>query len=399
MSRYIHRKAGREAGTRPGALAVLFILMVAGFSVLNLFWPKRDMSDLENRKLAQMPAFSVKALLDGSWFEDFGTYVQDQVAFRDDWINLESAFNSLALGKVEESDILLGKDGWMFTKLFDIPASSQTQLTKNLDAVINFASRHPGKVTFLLAPSASVIYPEMLPLGAPMADENAMLDDIFAQVSTTADVIDLREVFTREKDRYLYYKTDHHWTTEGAYLAYEQLCALKGLTPFDLSSHEAVNVTDFYGTHYSAARRWDVQPDTITYYPLDKPMTIYDINGETQYTARVTEPIVNTEKLETRDKYAAFLDGNNGYSVIEGDGEGSILVVKDSYANCFVPFLTANYAKIGVVDLRNFSYGLDTTIESEGYDEVLVLYNFQTFISDKRVVYLDRPTTLTTDEG
>lgn len=399
MSRYIHRKAGRAPGTRPGALAVLFILMVAGFSVLNLFWPKRDMSDLENRKLAQMPAFSVKALLDGSWFEDFGTYVQDQVAFRDDWINLESAFNSLALGKVEESDILLGKDGWMFTKLFDIPASSQTQLTKNLDAVINFASRHPGKVTFLLAPSASVIYPEMLPLGAPMADENAMLDDIFAQVSTTADVIDLREVFTREKDRYLYYKTDHHWTTEGAYLAYEQLCALKGLTPFDLSSHEAVNVTDFYGTHYSAARRWDVQPDTITYYPLDNPMTIYDINGETQYTARVTEPIVNTEKLETRDKYAAFLDGNNGYSVIEGDGEGSILVVKDSYANCFVPFLTANYAKIGVVDLRNFSYGLDTTIESEGYDEVLVLYNFQTFISDKRVVYLDRPTTLTTDEG
>lgn len=398
MSRYIHRKDGREPGARVGALAVLFILMVAGFSILNVFWPKRDMSDLENRKLAQMPAFSAKALLDGSWFQDFTTYVQDQVAFRDGWIDLESAFNSLALAKVEESDILLGKDGWMFTKLFDIPASSQTQLSKNLDAVVNFASRHPGKVTFLLAPSASVIYPEMLPLGAPMADENAMLDDIFAQVSATADVIDLRETFTREKNRYLYYKTDHHWTTEGAYLAYEQFCALKGLTPFDLAAHEAVTVPDFYGTHYSAARRWDVQPDSITYYPLDNPMTIYDINGETQYTERVTEPMINTEKLETRDKYAAFLDGNNGYSVIEGDGEGSILVVKDSYANCFVPFLTANYAKIGVVDLRSFSYGLDSTLESEGYDEVLVLYNFQTFISDKRVVYLDRPTTLTTEE-
>ena len=398
MSRYIHRKAGREPGARSGSLAVLFILMVAGFSILNLFWPKREMSDLENRKLAQFPAPSAKTLLDGSWFQDFGTYMQDQIAFRDGWIDLESGFNSLALAKVEESDILLGKDGWMFTKLFDIPASSQTQLDKNLDAVVNFASRHPGKVTFLLAPSASVIYPEMLPLGAPMADENAMLDDIFAQVSAAADVIDLREVFTQEKGRYLYYKTDHHWTTEGAYLAYEQFCALKGLTPFDLASHEAVAVPDFYGTHYSAARRWDVQPDTITYYPLDNPMTIYDINGETQYTERVTEKMVNTEKLKTRDKYAAFLDGNNGYSVIEGDGEGSILVVKDSYANCFVPFLTANYAKIGVVDLRNFSYGLDTTIESEGYDEVLVLYNFQTFISDKRVVYLDRPTTLTTEE-
>lgn len=398
MARYIHRKAGRETGARPGAVLALFLFLLVGFSVLNFFWPKRDMSDLENRKLAQLPSFSIKTLLNGDFLQDFSTYMQDQVAFRDTWIDLESAFNNLAFGKVEESNILLGKDGWMFTKLFDVSPDTQKQLSKNLDAVTNFASRHPGKVTFLLAPSASVIYPEKLPVGAPMVDENAMLDDIFAQVSSSADVLDLRDVFTREKDEYLYYKTDHHWTTQGAYLAYQQFCQLKGLTPFDTAARESVRIPDFYGTHYSAARRWDVQPDVITYYPLDNPMTIYDITGETQYSARKTETMVNTEKFQTRDKYAAFLDGNNGYSVIEGNGEGSILVVKDSYANCFVPFLTENYAKIGVVDLRNFSYGLDSTIESEGYDQVLILYNFQTFIADNRVVYLDRPTTLTSAE-
>lgn len=398
MARYIHRKAGRETGARPGAVLALFLFLLVGFSVLNFFWPKRDMSDLENRKLAQLPSFSIKTLLNGDFLQDFSTYMQDQVAFRDTWIDLESAFNNLAFGKVEESNILLGKDGWMFTKLFDVSPDTQKQLSKNLDAVTNFASRHPGKVTFLLAPSASVIYPEKLPVGAPMVDENAMLDDIFAQVSSSADVLDLRDVFTREKDEYLYYKTDHHWTTQGAYLAYQQFCQLKGLTPFDTAARESVSIPDFYGTHYSAARRWDVQPDVITYYPLDNPMTIYDITGETQYSARKTETMVNTEKFQTRDKYAAFLDGNNGYSVIEGNGEGSILVVKDSYANCFVPFLTENYAKIGVVDLRNFSYGLDSTIESEGYDQVLILYNFQTFIADNRVVYLDRPTTLTSAE-
>lgn len=398
MARYIHRKAGRETGARPGAVLALFLFLLVGFSVLNFFWPKRDMSDLENRKLAQLPSFSIKTLLNGDFLQDFSTYMQDQVAFRDTWIDLESAFNNLAFGKVEESNILLGKDGWMFTKLFDVSPDTQKQLSKNLDAVTNFASRHPSKVTFLLAPSASVIYPEKLPVGAPMVDENAMLDDIFAQVSSSADVLDLRDVFTREKDEYLYYKTDHHWTTQGAYLAYQQFCQLKGLTPFDTAARESVSIPDFYGTHYSAARRWDVQPDVITYYPLDNPMTIYDITGETQYSARKTETMVNTEKFQTRDKYAAFLDGNNGYSVIEGNGEGSILVVKDSYANCFVPFLTENYAKIGVVDLRNFSYGLDSTIESEGYDQVLILYNFQTFIADNRVVYLDRPTTLTSAE-
>ncbi len=398
MSRYIHRKAGRDTGARPGALLALFIFLLVGFSVLNLFWPKRDMSELENRKLAQFPAFSVKALLNGTWFGDLSEYVQDQVAFRDGLIDLESAFNNLVFAKTEEGGILLGKDGWMFTKLFDISDSTQKQLDKNLQAVTSFASRHPGKVTFLLAPSASVIYPEMLPAGAPMVDENAMLDDIFAQVSSAADVIDMRPVFTQQKEQYLYYKTDHHWTTQGAYLAYEQFCQLKGLSPFDTNAYQAESVPGFYGTHYSATRRWNVQPDTITYYPLDNPMTIFDIGAETEYTPRTTESMINTEKFGTRDKYAAFLDGNNGYSVIEGNGEGSILVVKDSYANCFVPFLTANYEKIGVVDLRNFSYGLDSTIESEGYDQILILYNFQTFIADNRVVYMDRPTTLTKSE-
>lgn len=398
MSRYIHRKAGRDTGARPGALLALFIFLLVGFSVLNLFWPKRDMSELENRKLAQIPAFSVKALLNGTWFGDLSEYVQDQVAFRDGLIDLESAFNNLVFAKTEEGGILLGKDGWMFTKLFDISDSTQKQLDKNLQAVTSFASRHPGKVTFLLAPSASVIYPEMLPAGAPMVDENAMLDDIFAQVSSAADVIDMRPVFTQQKEQYLYYKTDHHWTTQGAYLAYEQFCQLKGLSPFDTNACQAESVPGFYGTHYSATRRWNVQPDTITYYPLNNPMTIFDIGAETEYTPRTTESMINTEKFGTRDKYAAFLDGNNGYSVIEGNGEGSILVLKDSYANCFVPFLTANYEKIGVVDLRNFSYGLDSTIESEGYDQILILYNFQTFIADNRVVYMDRPTTLTKSE-
>lgn len=137
-----------------------------------------------------------------------------------------------------------------------------------------------------------------------------------------------------------------------------------------------------------------MEDDVITYYPLENPMTIYRITGEAQYEPQTTEPLINTDKFNTRDKYAAFLDGNNGYSVIEGNGTGSILVVKDSYANSFVPNLTQNYAKIGVVDFRNFKYGLDSTIEQEGYDEVLILYNFQTFIADTNLIYISRPSTL-----
>ena len=221
-----------------------------------------------------------------------------------------------------------------------------------------------------------------------------MLDDIFAAVGQSASVLDLRPTFMADKDEYLYFKTDHHWTPNGAYRAYEQFCALRGLTPFDRSAHDAITVPDFQGTHYSATRLWNAENDEITYYPLKNPMTIYRITGEAAYEPETTENLINTQKFDTRDKYAAFLDGNNGYSVIEGDGEGSILVVKDSYANSFIPYLTANYGKIGVVDFRNFKYGLDSTIEKEGYDEVLILYNFQTFIADSNLIYISRPSTL-----
>ena len=391
MSKVVYRKSGRRAGVPLLAASALLLL---GLAIANLVWPKRDMIELENRKAAQFPAFSVEALLDGRWQSGFARWMQDQFLLRDAWINTQRAADEIVFQKAEEGGILLGKDQWMFTKLFTIDDATRQQTAKNVQAVAEFAARYPGKVTFLLAPSASVIYPEALPAGAPMADENALLDDIFAQVGESAAVIDLREPFTARRDEYLYFKTDHHWTSNGAYRAYEQFCALKGLTPFDRDAHEAVTVEGFQGTHYAATRLWDVENDTITYYPLPNQMTIYNITGEAQYEPMTTENLIYTDKFATRDKYAAFLDGNNGYSVIEGDGEGSILVVKDSYANSFIPYLTANYEKIGVVDFRNFKYGLDSTIEREGYDEVLILYNFQTFIADTDLIYISRPTTL-----
>lgn len=387
----IYRKEGRRSGY---PLLCTGLLLLIGVSVFNLFWPKRTQIELENRRAAQFPDFRLEDLLDGSWQSDFSRWMQDQFLLRDQWINAQRATDEIAFQKVEEGGILLGKDRWLFTKLFTVPDSTLAQMNKNVEAVADFAANYPGKVTFLLVPSASAIYPEELPAGAPMIDENAMLDDIFARIGESAAVLDLRDTFTACKDEYLYFKTDHHWTPHGAYRAYEQFCALKGLTPFDTSAQQPVTVSGFQGTHYSATRLWNVEDDVITYYPFENPMTIYRITGEAQYEPQTTEPLINTDKFNTRDKYAAFLDGNNGYSVIEGNGTGSILVVKDSYANSFVPYLTQNYAKIGVVDFRNFKYGLDSTIEQEGYDEVLILYNFQTFIADTNLIYISRPSTL-----
>ena len=389
--KYVYRTR-RKTSRQVYPVLILFFVMLFGFALLNLFWPKRRISELENRALKQLPAFRPAALLDGSWTGDFGEYMQDQVAFRDVWIDMQSNVNALVLQKTEQNGILLGKDHWLFTKQFGTPDTAR--LDTNADAVAEFAQRYPGRVTFLLAPSASVIYTEDLPLAAPMLNENGLLDQVFATVSPYASVIDLREVYGGHKDEYLYFHTDHHWTTHGAYVAYEQFCVQQGLVPFDPAAHEAVDVNNFYGTHYSSTRYWNARPDTITYYPLSNPMTIYTVNGEADFTPAETGTMYHTDKFATRDKYGAFLGGNNGYTTIEGDGTGSILVVKDSYANCFVPYLTANYAKIGVVDFRGYHYGLDSLIEKEGYDQILILYNFQTFLSDRDVINLNRPSSL-----
>ena len=235
----------------------------------------------------------------------------------------------------------------------------------------------------LLAPAASVIYPENVPANAPLLDEDAYLDQLSAAVQAAGGrFVDVRQTLAEHKDEYIYYRTDHHWTSTGAYYAYKQLCDTLGLTPFDPSAHTVLAADGFYGTHYSKARTPDAEPDTITYYDLPNELTIYSVSGPGQPADGETTGLYDTAKLDVYDKYAMFLHGNNGLSRIRGDGTGRILVIKDSYANCFAPYLTANYADIDVVDFRNYNYGLDKLIADNDYDQLLVLYSFDSFKSD-----------------
>ena len=368
---------------------IVFFIIIFGIMILSILLPDREISTLENTRLKQRPAFSVSSLLENKWTSEYGDYLKDQFPLRDGFIGMQNRTESLIFHKTELSNILVGKSGRLYTKQFALTDSEKTQLPKNIAAIKEFSSRHPGKVSVLIAPSASLIYPEDLPFAAPMLDEGSLLDEIYSGIGSDAMAVDIRETLKGNKSDYIYYNTDHHWTTHGAYLAYEQFCSQKGLTPFDTENHTAVEVKKFYGTHYSASRYYAALPDTITYYELPNQETIYDIQGENQFIAKETGDLYDYAAFDTRDKYAAFLHGNNGYSTVEGSGEGSILVIKDSYANCFVPFLTANYAKIGVVDLRNFSYGIDSLMQAEGYDEVMILYNFASFKSDAKIPYLN----------
>lgn len=360
-------------------LLVLFFLFIFCFMIADGLWPKRAESDLERRDLAQFPKFSFSSLVKNEWTAKYGEYTKDQVIGRDSWLKAQSLCESLLFRKEEIGGAMIGKNDALFTKMFALTPTEEKLLQKNTTLVQQFIEKFPGQVTFLLAPSSSVINAEELPANTPMLDENARLDTIFSTVGE-ANSLDLREPFTAAKDDVqLYYDTDHHWTIYGAYLAYQQFCQMRGLTPMEVSESDYTTVPGFYGTTYSKALYWKSKPDTIAYLDLPNAMTVWNVSPTFELTENFTATMYDKSKLETGDKYAMFLYGNNGYSTIEGDGEGSILVVKDSYANSFIPYLTANYARIGVIDPRGFGLSVADFAQQEGYDEVLLLFNFQSF--------------------
>ena len=344
--------------------------------------PDRAYSELENTTLTQRPkltAVSVDGL--NNYFTNYTKYVKDQVFGRDQWISLQSLAETTLFQKTQSGGILLGREHRMFARRYRVLPTEERVWNKNLAAVQSLGERYPGKVSFMLVPSASVLYPEDLPLAAPQMDEEGRIDEAQAALPAV-QFLRVTDALRAHKDEYLYYRTDHHWTTLGAYYAYEQFCEAQGLTPFDRSAHPVETAENFYGTHYSKARTWNAEPDTITWYDLQNRLTIWNVTAPGQPTEGTQTGLYDTGKLDVYDKYAMFLHGNNGLSRVEGDGTGKILVIKDSYANSFVPYLTANYAAIDVVDFRNYNYGLDQLIADNDYDAILVLYSYSSFTSD-----------------
>ena len=361
---------------------VVFSLFFIGLFALDLITPDRAYSEMENTTLTQRPkltAVSVDGL--NNYFTNYTKYVKDQVFGRDQWISLQSLAETTLFQKTQSGGILLGREHRMFARRYRVLPTEERVWNKNLAAVQSLGERYPGKVSFMLVPSASVLYPEDLPLAAPQMDEEGRIDEAKAALPAV-QFLRVTDALRAHKDEYLYYRTDHHWTTLGAYYAYEQFCEAQGLTPFDRSAHPVETAENFYGTHYSKARTWNAEPDTITWYDLPNRLTIWNVTAPGQPTEGTQTGLYDTGKLDVYDKYAMFLHGNNGLSRVEGDGTGKILVIKDSYANSFVPYLTANYAAIDVVDFRNYNYGLDQLIADNDYDAILVLYSYSSFTSD-----------------
>jgi len=365
--------------------AAVFFILLAAVTVFDVLTPDADISELENRALKQRPVFSAGTLVENRWTKEYGEYVREQFVFRNGLLRMHS-FLEQSLQKLEVGDVWLGKDGYLFAKTPYEEATVQPVLRTNVSAICRFAENFPGNVYVLLVPSASNILADHLRLDPPRMDENAVLDAVYKTLDEAGVItIDVREALRRAlreqaaTGAQLYYRTDHHWTTDGgALIAYRAFCSAAGRVPVTPAADMMKFTDGFLGSNYAKALITGAKPDRLVYYDFPNAISIEKRASDgTVYMQE--EPLMAYDKFLTNDMYGAFLNGINGYTHIDGDGDGSIVVIKDSFGNCFAPFLISNYGAIEAVDLRG-RQNIGDLITPDS--DVLILYSFTMFAQD-----------------
>ena len=358
----------------------VFSILVILFTVIDIINSPNEFSELENRKLSQMPILSLKSYIDTSFSSDYEKYINDQFFLRDNWIDLKSRIEYL-LGKRENNDIIFGKENYLFKKFTTF---NDEMLKNNLNSIITFTNNYNKEVDFFIIPNSYAIYDELTPRYLPLVEQLSLINSINSYLSLKSNdhinTINVAEELLKNKDDYIYYKTDHHWTSYGAYLAYLAYMDYLGLEIVDINNLEKITINNFLGTYYNRSKYFKADSDFITYYNI-LGLRI-EIDGKEQLS------LMDLDKFKGSDKYSAFLWGNNGLTKVINENiseerkGSSILIFKDSYANSFIQFLSYNYEIIDIIDLRYFKESIRNFMKDKDYNEILIMYSFNNLSSD-----------------
>lgn len=359
------------------AQTLVFVLFIGLFCVLHFALPDRSFSEQENRSLQTAPKFTLSNLFSGRFATQAEDYVSDQFPFRDAWTALK-ARGELLTGKDENNGVFLGENE---TLIEPFTAPPLTALRGNLDGIGALADAAGVPVYFALIPSASELWADKLPAGAPNDSQKALIEDAYASVD--CETVDIYAALSAHRDEPIYYRTDHHWTTLGAYYGYEALADAMGFDPVPLSDYtETVVTEEFFGTTYSASGFSWVKPDRISTYVQqgDAVVTNYP-DG-----AAVPGTLYDESFLAKKDKYSYFYGGNTPLLTIEtGNAGPELLILRDSYMDSLSPYLFPHFSEIHILDLRYYRTGLRAYIEEQGFDAVLVCYSVKNFCEDNNL--------------
>lgn len=386
---------------RKYVITVLFVLLLAG-SAAAFFSPADTESiEAENREIAGIPELNAETVKSGEFSSGFDSYVNDNIGFRGKLMELSDkiqsyfGFTPQLVGKVISTTSDIGTEQTLDSSLMIVDGKVMEMFSNKpevesgyADALNNIAASVPSDVRMY-----SMIVPTQLEFEEPLYrnaqdSQKDCIDSIYGSLSASVTPIDAYSKL-EAADGYLYFRTDHHWTMDGAYCGYEAFMESEGGEPVAKDEFELKEEGDFFGTLYLKARSQmdNAQEDELTYYDVTEKndlsiamRVIYDDGSSLEYGQDST--LFNYEK----DDYLFFLGGDQPLIEITNNtlDEGkTLIVIKDSYANALVPWLVNNYKQIVLIDPRSFKGDLNEEIERYEADEVAVVnYVFTTTFSD-----------------
>ena len=376
-------KNRKRKGWIENIIGMLFILVLFLFMFINLAVPDREMSEKENRMLETRPVLSMSTVLDGEFMEQWENYQSDQFAGRDCWRSVKDFLDRLGGSKMENG-VYMGKSGQVVEEM-EVPDDGQSEA--NLSAIVDFAEKYPDvQTSVMLVPDAACILSDRLPAFAGVEDQKQLLGVAEQRLGDDVNWIDAVSVLNNHVSDKLYYKTDHHWTTLAAFYVFRESAVSLGIDGEVGENFASYTISDdFNGVLASKSGVGLSEKETNDIYVPTQGDDDVVVNYVDE--GRKTTSLYDSSKLETRDQYGVFLGGNS--SVIDirtvSPEKKRLLVLKDSFANCFIPFLAPYYREIVVVDPRYYSGTIGDIMDTYRITDALVLYSGNTFFTDNHL--------------
>lgn len=376
-------KKDRQRKVQEQLVGIIFILILFLFLIINIIVPNKEKSVQENRMLATKPKFRLNSLISGDYDEKFEAYMDDQFVGRDMWRKLKVTVDRIC-GSRLENGVYIGRNGQL---LEQIEVADENHLAANIKAIKSFSeSQKKIPVRMMLVPDAANVLNHSLPALAKPEDQTQMFSMVRKDLGDSVEWIDVSTELNKHKTEKIYYKTDHHWTTLGAFYAFQAAAPSLGIEG-DLSgkyvSHAVSNSFNGMLASKSGVNLGEKEQIDI-YVPTEEDTDlIIDYVDE----GKRSTSLYDSSKLKEKDQYTVFLGGNSSLLDIRTVSTSTkrLLLVKDSFANSFIPFLTPYYREIVVVDPRYYSGTINDLMDSYRISEVLFLYSGNTFFKDNNI--------------
>ena len=359
------------------------MIMITLFLTINIFTKDKLYSDSERRYLQQIPKLSIKSLKNGIYSEQMEKYISDQFIFRNKWVGVKSLFE-YSLGKKMTNGVYFADDNYLIESFSSYDTD---KFYKNLRCISEFTKRNQKEninINTILVPTASSVLSEKLPENSPECNQNKMLD-YASQI--IPGFIDVSKDLSLHSSEYIYYKNDHHWTSLGAFYAYNSYRKYNQESYRDINEYvKTILSKNFYGTTYSRSQFIFNNPDQITAFDasVDNPITV------TYNFSDISDSIYELSYINTNDQYSVFLNGNQPFTQIETTNKSGkrLMIIKDSYANTFAQMCIPDYEEIYLIDLRYFKAPIDEYIDKYKVTDILLLYNIKGFADDNNIIFL-----------